>query len=66
MVMTGKADAIEVPFQESIAGRQAVAQSEASMLAYGMEGIKKGGLSPKRKRQLLEKLKEDALANAQK
>eukprot|EP00210_Caulerpa_lentillifera_P008391 g8003.t1 len=65
IVMTERtAEAIEVPFQESIAGRPAVAQSEASMQAYGMEGIKKGGLSTKRKRQILDKLRESALQNA--
>lgn len=65
------AQAIEIPSQESTgsSGRRGSLppnSSEASMGAYGMEGIKKRGIDAKRKGQVIEELLKDAKAEAKK
>lgn len=62
LVGTMEAEAIEIPFKESIRRKDEIASTEASMAAYDMEGIKKTRLSSKERKKLLEKVRERALA----
>lgn len=60
-----KADAIELPFHDSIGGggkRGSLPPSgtTASMGSYNMEGIKKQGVKPDQKRKVLDELKAEA------
>eukprot|EP01026_Neomeris_dumetosa_P072046 TRINITY_DN73176_c0_g1_i2.p2 TRINITY_DN73176_c0_g1~~TRINITY_DN73176_c0_g1_i2.p2 ORF type:complete len:126 (-),score=25.26 TRINITY_DN73176_c0_g1_i2:96-473(-) len=63
-----KSEAITIPSQDSMGGLGVGGGSlpksttAASMSAYSMEGTKKRGISPKRKSQLLAKVKEAAKA----
>eukprot|EP01025_Chloroclados_australasicus_P068513 TRINITY_DN951_c0_g1_i1.p1 TRINITY_DN951_c0_g1~~TRINITY_DN951_c0_g1_i1.p1 ORF type:complete len:247 (+),score=18.02 TRINITY_DN951_c0_g1_i1:105-845(+) len=62
-----RADAVVVPSQESTGGAtkkgsMPTSSSEASMSSYGMEGTKKQGISPKRRKELLAEVKAAATA----
>ena len=60
-----RAEALKVPYQESIIGeRDKTSPSEQSMSAFDMEGIKKGGLSGKEKEKILAQVRERALGSA--
>jgi hypothetical protein len=55
------AHAITIPSQDSIkGGAMPKNSSEASQSGFNMEGIKKGGLKPGQKKELLAKLKEES------
>jgi hypothetical protein len=62
-----KADAIVIPSQESTGGSRKEGSlpsstSTASMSAYSMEGIKKRGISPKKRAEVLKELRASAKA----
>lgn len=70
-----QANALVNPAQESYgglgrstggAGSSPKSPTRASMEGYTLEGTKKSGITPKRKRKLLAKAKEEALAVAKK
>eukprot|EP01024_Parvocaulis_polyphysoides_P015786 TRINITY_DN16978_c1_g3_i1.p1 TRINITY_DN16978_c1_g3~~TRINITY_DN16978_c1_g3_i1.p1 ORF type:complete len:125 (-),score=18.43 TRINITY_DN16978_c1_g3_i1:283-657(-) len=66
-----KSDAFVVPSQESTGGlgrgggSLPKSTTAASMSSYSMEGTKKRGISPKRKAQLLAKVKQQATSASQ-
>ena len=66
MLLTAqRAEALKVPFQESIIGdREKTSTSEQSMAAFDMEGIKKGGISGKARKKILAEVRERALGSA--
>jgi len=67
IALAPKAEAIEIPSQESTGGQGKrgslpPSSSEASMSSYTMEGIKKRGISPKKKEALLAETRAAAKA----